>query len=78
MDWNEIKKFCKGPLKDAFYQISVNQVKPFQRKRFFYISQSETSSASGKHVCWCNETKWGHFYKGQLIAASCQISVHLA
>ena len=22
-DWKQMKKFCKGPLTDAFYQISV-------------------------------------------------------
>jgi hypothetical protein len=33
----------------------------FQRRRFFYIGQSETRIAYDSHVCWWIGTKWAIF-----------------
>ena len=50
-DRDEMRKLYEGPDIDASCQISVQLAKRFQRRRFFYISQSETGIAHGGHVC---------------------------
>jgi hypothetical protein len=42
----------REPSKDASYQVSIHLDKQFPMRRFFLeINQSETSMASGGHVC---------------------------
>ena len=50
-DHDEMRKLYKRPYIDASCQILVQLAKRFQRRRFFYISQSETRIAHGGHVC---------------------------
>jgi hypothetical protein len=42
--------FCHH-LASVSYQVSVHLAKPFQRRRFKKIDQSETRIACGSHVC---------------------------
>jgi hypothetical protein len=41
----------RGPPIDVSYQLSVHLAKPFRRRRFLKIGQSETRIACGGHVC---------------------------
>ena len=41
----------RGPSIDVSYQVSVHLAKPFLRRRFLEIDQSETRTACGGHVC---------------------------
>jgi hypothetical protein len=50
-DRDEIRNVYRGPSIDASYQVSIHLAKRFQRRRFLKIGQSETSIASGSHVC---------------------------
>jgi hypothetical protein len=50
-DQNEMSNPYRGPSIGASYQVSVHLAKRFQRRRFFYIGQSETRIACGSHVC---------------------------
>ena len=50
-DRDEISNLYRGHAIDASYQVSVNLVKRFQRRRFKKIGQSETQNAYGGHVC---------------------------
>jgi hypothetical protein len=45
------EQIYRGPSKDASYQVLIHLAKPFQRRRFFVINQSETRIACGGHVC---------------------------
>jgi hypothetical protein len=49
-DRDEMSNLHRGHSIDASYQVSVNLVKRFQRRRFFLISQSETRIACGGHI----------------------------
>ena len=51
MDQDEISNLYRGPSIEASYQVSVHLAKPFQRRRFKKIGQSETRIACGGHVC---------------------------
>jgi hypothetical protein len=57
MDRDEMSNRYRGPSIDASYQVSVHLSKRFQRRRFFYIGQSETKIACGGHVCQWIGTK---------------------
>jgi hypothetical protein len=46
-DRDEISSLYRGPVIDAFYQVSVHLTKQFQRRRFKKIGQSETRIACG-------------------------------
>jgi hypothetical protein len=48
---DKISNMYKEPSIDASYQVLVHLAKRFQRRRFFYIGQSETRIACGGHVC---------------------------
>ena len=50
-----------GPYIDASCQVWLHLAKLFQRRRFFYISQSEKRINLGDHVCRPNGTKWRSF-----------------
>ena len=56
-DQDEMRKLYTGPLIDASCQISVHLAKRFQRRRFFYFSQSETRIVHGGHICRRIRTK---------------------
>ena len=47
----EISNLYRGISIDASYQVSIQLAKPFQRRRFLEIDQSETRIACGGHVC---------------------------
>jgi hypothetical protein len=47
---DEMSNLHRGHSIDASYQVSVHLIKWFQRKRFFYIGQSEKRIACGGHV----------------------------
>jgi hypothetical protein len=53
MDGDEMSNLytCRGPSKDASYQVAVYLAKQFQRRRFLEIDQSETRTVCGGHVC---------------------------
>jgi hypothetical protein len=57
MDQNEMSNLYRGPSIDASYQASFHLAKPFQRRRFLEINQSETRIACGGHVCKWIKTK---------------------
>jgi hypothetical protein len=48
-NWDEMNKIYRGPSIDASYQVSVQLVKWFQRRRFLEIHHSETRIAHGRH-----------------------------
>jgi hypothetical protein len=50
IDQDEMSNHHRGHSIDAFYQVSVNLAKQFQRRRFLKIGQSETRIACGGHV----------------------------
>jgi hypothetical protein len=49
-DRDEMSNLHRGHSIDASYQVSVNLVKQFQRRRFLKIIQSETNIACGGHA----------------------------
>jgi hypothetical protein len=51
--WQVLYKDCsfRPDLLTASYQVSVQLAKPFQRRRFLKIGQSETRIAYGGHIC---------------------------
>ena len=49
-DRDEMRKLYRGHSIDASHQVSVHMAKRCQRRRFFYIVQSETRIACGGHV----------------------------
>ena len=51
MDRDEMNNLYSGPPIDASYQVSVHLAKQFQRRRILKISQSETRTVCGGHVC---------------------------
>jgi hypothetical protein len=57
IDRDEMSNLYRGPSIDASYQVSVQLVKRFQRRRFLEIDQSETRIAYGGHVCQWIGTK---------------------
>jgi hypothetical protein len=42
---------CRGPSKDASYQISIHLDKRYREEDFLEINQSQTRIACGGHVC---------------------------
>jgi hypothetical protein len=50
-DRDEMSNLYRGPSIDASYQVSVQLVKWFQRRRLLEIHHSETRIACGGHVC---------------------------
>jgi hypothetical protein len=50
-DRDEMSIIHRGHSIDASYQVSVNLVKRFQRRKLKKIGQSETRIACGGHVC---------------------------
>jgi hypothetical protein len=50
-DRDEMSNLYRGPAINASYQVSVQLAKPFQRRRFLKIGQSETRIAYGGHIC---------------------------
>ena len=67
-----MSKLCKGPSKDAPYQVSIHFVKRFQRRRFFR-NQPIRNKNCLSWPCLLN-----NLYKGPSKDASYQISIHLA
>jgi hypothetical protein len=57
MDRDTMSNCNRGLFIDASYQVSVHLAKPFQRRRFLEINQSETRIACGGHVCKCSPLK---------------------
>jgi hypothetical protein len=51
MDRDKMSNLYREPSIDASYQVSVQLVKRFQRKRFLEIDQLETRIANGSHIC---------------------------
>ena len=49
-DRNETSNLYRGPSINASYQVSIHLAKPFQRRRFLEIDQSEKRTACGDHV----------------------------
>ena len=60
-DQNQMRQLYIGPLIDASCQISVYLAKRFQRRRFFYFSQSGSRIHHSGHVCWRIRKKPGNF-----------------
>ena len=56
-DHDEMSNLYRGPSQDASYAVSIHLAQRFQRRRIFYIGQSETRIASGSHVCQWIGTK---------------------
>jgi hypothetical protein len=50
MDWEEMCNLNSEPSIDAPYQVSVHLAKPFQRRKFLEIDQSETRIGCGGHI----------------------------
>jgi hypothetical protein len=51
MDRDEMGNLYTGLPIDASYQVSIHLAKQFQRRTNFKISQSETRTVCGGHIC---------------------------
>ena len=78
MDWDGISNLYRGPSIDASYQVSDHLAKPFQRRRFLEIDQSETRIACDGHVFLMDRDEMSNRYRGPPIDTSYKVSVHLA
>ena len=77
MNRDKMSNLCRGPSKDAPYQVSIHLAKRFQR-RFF-----RNQPIRNKIDLWClwlltNRDEMSNLYRGPAINASYQVSVHLA
>ena len=50
-DRDGMSNLYRGPSIDAYYQVSDNLAKRFQRRRFLETDQLETRIVCGGHVC---------------------------
>jgi hypothetical protein len=78
MDRDGISNLYREPSIDASYQVSDYLAKPFQRRRFSEIDQSETRIACGGHVFLMDRDEMSNRYRGPPIDAFYKMSVHLA
>ena len=70
----------RGPSTDASYQVSYHLAKRFQRKRFF---RNQLLVIRNKNCLWrpcllTDRDEMSNLYRGHVIDASYQVSVHLA
>jgi hypothetical protein len=77
-DRNEMSNLYREPSKDVSYQVSVHLVKRFQRRRFFRNQTIRNKNCLWQPCLITDRDEMSSLYRGHAIAASYQVSVHLA
>jgi hypothetical protein len=73
------EQFYREPSIHAFYQVSVHSGKRFQRKKIFFRNQPIRNKNGLWWPCLLTDRdEMSNLYRGSSIAASYQVSVHLA
>jgi hypothetical protein len=79
MNRDEMSNLYRGPSKDAPYQVSIHLAKRLQRRRFFFRNQPIRNKNGLWWPCLLTDRdEISNLYRGPVIDASYQVSVHLA
>ena len=79
MNRDEMRNLCRWPSKDAPYQVLIHLAKRFQRRRFFFRNQPIINKNGLWRPCLLTDRdEMSNLYRGPVIDASYQDSVHLA
>jgi hypothetical protein len=76
MDRDGMSNLYREPSIDTSYQVSVHLAMRLQKRRFFNISQTETSCL-WRPCLLTDRDEMSNLYRGPSIDASYQVSVHL-
>ena len=77
-DQTEMHNLYRGPSRDAYYQVSVDWAKWFQRRSFFRNQPIRKNNCLWRPCLSTDQTEMSILYRGPPIDASYQVSVHLA
>ena len=72
------RNLYREPSKDASYQVSIHLAKRFQRRRFFRNQPIRNKNSLWQPCLLTDRDKMSNLYRGPVIDASYQVSVHLA
>jgi hypothetical protein len=68
----------RGPSKDASYQVSIHLAMWFQRIRFFRNQPIRNKNCLWRPCLLTDQDEMSNLYRGPVIDASYEVSVHLA
>ena len=77
-DRDEISNLYRGPSIDVSYQVSVQLAKQFQRRRFFRNQPIRNKNCLWRPCLLTDQDEMSNLYRGPVINASYEVSVHLA